>query len=61
MEAKACSTEEKSSSISLCDVSSSKSLCADQSEEVIHHQEVVLVYMFSNTQLILMKFIIDVQ
>ncbi|KAL1791347.1 ATP-binding cassette sub-family B member 5 [Sigmodon hispidus] len=42
MELKTCSIEENTSSLSLCDVSSTKSLCADQSEEAIHHQKTSL-------------------
>lgn len=65
MESKTCSSEGNNSSISLCDVSSTKFPCADQSEEAIHHQKVmgssikVLVHMFSSAQLILIKFIVD--
>ncbi|XP_076407695.1 ATP-binding cassette sub-family B member 5 isoform X3 [Peromyscus maniculatus bairdii] len=39
MESKTCSSEGNTSSVSLCDVSSIKSPCADQPEEAIHHQK----------------------
>ncbi|XP_035317261.1 ATP-binding cassette sub-family B member 5 isoform X1, partial [Cricetulus griseus] len=42
MESKTCSSEGNNSSISLCDVSSTKFPCADQSEEAIHHQKASL-------------------
>ncbi|XP_059135782.1 ATP-binding cassette sub-family B member 5 isoform X1 [Peromyscus eremicus] len=39
MESKTCSSEGNTSSVSLCDVSSTKPPGADQSEEAIHHQK----------------------
>lgn len=67
MESKTCSSEGNTSSVSLCDVSSIKSPCADQPEEAIHHQKVMgspvnmLAYMFSSAQIILIKCIIDLK
>ncbi|XP_059135784.1 ATP-binding cassette sub-family B member 5 isoform X3 [Peromyscus eremicus] len=42
MESKTCSSEGNTSSVSLCDVSSTKPPGADQSEEAIHHQKTSL-------------------
>ncbi|KAL6081798.1 hypothetical protein STEG23_030119, partial [Scotinomys teguina] len=42
MESKTSSTEGNTSSVSLCDVSSTKSPCTDQPEEAIHHQKTSL-------------------